>query len=74
VPPVIGNLVGGPGGGHPAGALLSGDDLQEHFGLKPGKQIGTLLEELSEAQVMGEVVERQDALAWVRKKLDKSTL
>ncbi|MEA4909563.1 MAG: HD domain-containing protein [Anaerolineaceae bacterium] len=54
--------------------LLSGDDLQEHFGLKPGKQIGTLLEELSEAQVMGEVVERQDALAWVRKKLDKSTL
>ncbi|MDH7487127.1 MAG: HD domain-containing protein [Anaerolineae bacterium] len=49
--------------------LLSGRDLQEHFGLAEGPRIGELLEALREAQAMGEVSSRDEALALVRRLL-----
>jgi len=52
--------------------LLSGQELQEHFGLAEGPRIGALLEALREAQAMGEVCTRGDALAFVRHLLSEN--
>lgn len=49
--------------------LLNGDDLMTMFNLKPSKQIGTLLTAVREAQVIGEIQSRDDALAFVRRML-----
>lgn len=49
--------------------LLSGHDLMQTFGLQPGRELGELLEALREAQALGEVVDREQAIAWVRSKL-----
>lgn len=45
--------------------LLSGDDLQSMFGLSPGKQIGFLLEQLREAQAIGQVQTREEAIQYI---------
>jgi poly(A) polymerase len=50
-------------------ALLSGDDLVERFGLRPGPAIGELLRELQTAQAAGEVLTRAQAEAWVKRHL-----
>jgi putative nucleotidyltransferase with HDIG domain len=50
--------------------LLTGDDLQREFALKPGPEIGQILAELREAQAAGEVADRPAALEWVRRYLD----
>ena len=54
-------------------ALVSGHDLLENFSLSPGPLIGELLEALREAQAMGEVRDRQEALhfaeGWLAKKI-----
>ena len=52
-------------------ALLNGRDLIDMFGLEPGPQIGELLEALWEAQAVGEVEDREQAVAFVRKRLEK---
>jgi len=44
-------------------ALIDGNDLMRELGLKPGPKIGQLLEEIREAQVNGEVQNRDEALA-----------
>jgi hypothetical protein len=44
-------------------ALISGDDLQTEFGLKPGPALGRLLDAVREAQAAGEVTTREQALA-----------
>lgn len=49
--------------------LLTGDDLQRLFGLKPGRQIGDLLEALAEAQAAGEVTTPAEAEALLRTRL-----
>jgi putative nucleotidyltransferase with HDIG domain len=49
--------------------LLDGNDLMRELNLKPGKQIGELLESIREAQAMGEVSTREQAFDLVRKKL-----
>jgi len=46
-------------------ALLSGRDLLEEFALEPGPQIGRLLEAVREAQAIGEVSTRAEAMALV---------
>jgi len=51
--------------------VVSGDDLINEFGLKPGFQIGTLLEVVREAQVSGEVKNRKDALIYIAEFLNK---
>jgi len=50
-------------------ALLDGHDLLDKFGLKPGPQIGELLEAVREAQVSGQVRTREEALALVAGRL-----
>ena len=43
--------------------LLNGHDLMQHFHLQPGPQIGRLLSELAEAQAIGEITTKPEALA-----------
>ena len=49
--------------------LLSGHDLMQTLGVAPGPQLGALLEGLLEAQAAGEITTREEALAWVKKRL-----
>jgi poly(A) polymerase len=49
--------------------LIDGHDLINIFGLKPSPKIGELLEAVREAQGVGEIATREEALAFVRRKL-----
>jgi len=49
--------------------LITGRDLLDDFGLDPGPLIGELLEVVREAQVMGQVTTREDAIEFLRKYL-----
>jgi poly(A) polymerase len=46
--------------------LLSGNDLIEIFGLKPGPEFREIFDNLEDAQVEGEVQDREQALDWVK--------
>ncbi|HMD88516.1 MAG TPA: HD domain-containing protein [Anaerolineaceae bacterium] len=50
--------------------LLTGDDLQSYFGLKPGRLIGELLEALREAQACGEITNHSAAIKFVQSWLE----
>jgi poly(A) polymerase len=50
--------------------LVSGHDLINVFNIKPGPGMGQLLEAAREAQAAGEVSTREEALAYVRKRLE----
>jgi tRNA nucleotidyltransferase/poly(A) polymerase len=50
-------------------ALLTGDDLIAELGMKPGPQIGQVLEAIREAQVAGEITDRESALRFARQLL-----
>jgi tRNA nucleotidyltransferase/poly(A) polymerase len=45
--------------------LIDGDRIMAEFGLRPGPQIGVLLEGLREAQAAREVTDVSEALAWL---------
>jgi tRNA nucleotidyltransferase/poly(A) polymerase len=47
--------------------LLTGDDLMNEMGLKPGPQIGQMLERLLEEQAAGEISSREEALSLARR-------
>jgi len=49
--------------------LVNGNELMREFNLKPGPKVGELLEAIREAQAMGEVSTREEAIALARKKL-----
>ena len=49
--------------------LIDGHDLINIFGLKPGPKIGQLLESLHEAQGIGEVITREEAMAFAKRQL-----
>ena len=51
--------------------LVSGYDIIDRFALAPGRKIGTLLEEVREAQVSGEVKTREQALELVRASIER---
>jgi putative nucleotidyltransferase with HDIG domain len=51
--------------------LVNGSDLLEQFDLKPGPQVGQLLEMIREAQAAGELHDRAQAFAFIRAKLDQ---
>jgi putative nucleotidyltransferase with HDIG domain len=53
--------------------LVNGDDLMRELDLQPGKIIGRLLEALHEAQAMGEISTREQALDLARQKLQGNT-
>jgi poly(A) polymerase len=50
---------------------LNGHDIQRIFELKPGKMIGLLIQELSEAQAAGLIEDRQAAIAFLRQLLEQ---
>lgn len=50
--------------------LVNGTDLIQIFGMTPGPKIGALLDELAEAQAVGEIKTRDEALAYIRKLID----
>lgn len=50
--------------------LLDGGELIRSLGLTPGPLIGNLLEGIREAQAAGEIVNREDALAWARRAVE----
>ena len=50
--------------------LVNGRDLLSGFGLQPGPQIGILLEAVREAQAVGEILTRDEAMALVSKLLE----
>ena len=51
--------------------LLTGNDLVRALGLAPGPRVGQLLAALGEAQAVGEVTDRQQALQWVRNRISE---
>jgi putative nucleotidyltransferase with HDIG domain len=51
--------------------LVSGYDLIEIFSLKPSIQIGKLLESVREAQAIGEISNRDEALIFIQKLLER---
>ncbi len=52
--------------------LIDGHDLMNAFGLKPGPEIGELLEVAREAQAAGELTTREEALSYIRNRLSTS--
>ncbi|PJF43944.1 MAG: hypothetical protein CUN55_06510 [Phototrophicales bacterium] len=51
--------------------LLNGHELMETFGLDAGPKIGQLLEAMKEAQALGEINNREDAIMWVKQVLNE---
>lgn len=54
----IGPVLGGP-------PLMNGNDLIEHFALRPGPIFSEILDELQALQAEGAIGDRQSALSWV---------
>jgi tRNA nucleotidyltransferase/poly(A) polymerase len=53
--------------------LLNGNDLQQRFGLEPGREIGFLLEKLEEAQAIGEVQTEEEAEFFIQNEMKGSS-
>ena len=53
----------------PQKSLLQGRDLMD-LGMKPGPDLGAMLDQLDDARREGEVTEREDAIAWVKARLE----
>lgn len=49
--------------------LLDGFDLQDEFGLMPGKTIGALLSQLEEEQASGTIINSEQARDFIRKRM-----
>ena len=49
--------------------LISGDDLIEMLGVKPGPQLATVLSQIHQAQITGEVEKKEEALQLARQLL-----
>jgi putative nucleotidyltransferase with HDIG domain len=54
----------------PPKPLLRGDELAAALGIPPGPRVGELLAQLAEAQFVGRVSTREQALAFVREQLE----
>jgi poly(A) polymerase len=52
--------------------LINGQQLMAHFGLKPGPQVGLLLESIQEAQATGEVTTMEQALELAAKLINNA--
>jgi putative nucleotidyltransferase with HDIG domain len=46
--------------------LVNGNELMDTFGIKPGPELGQLIESIREAQAVGEVTDRDQALSFAR--------
>lgn len=63
---ILPQALGWHASGGPA-PLVRGDDLARELGIDPGPEVGRLLEQLREAQFVGEVATREDALDLARR-------
>lgn len=52
--------------------LVSGQDILDRFSLTPGPQIGELLEQLREAQAVGDIKTKEEALNWAQRILNNN--
>jgi poly(A) polymerase len=52
--------------------LVDGHDLIDIFGLSPGLKVGQMLEVVREAQGVGEIATREEALAFIKRLLKSS--
>ena len=50
----------------PPKPLLTGEEIMEELHLKPGKDIGKILEEMEEKQLAGELKTKKQALTWIK--------
>lgn len=50
--------------------LLNGNDLMEKFGLPPGRETGSILEQIREEQAAGIILERNTALIFAEKMIE----
>jgi len=50
--------------------LVTGKDLMRELGVRPGRRMGALLDVIEETQACGEILEREQALAFARKWLE----
>ncbi|RPJ00256.1 MAG: hypothetical protein EHM39_05145, partial [Chloroflexi bacterium] len=53
--------------------LITGQTLLDRFGLQPGPQIGSILEQVREAQAVGEIGTHEEALEWIQRFLEQSS-
>jgi hypothetical protein len=53
--------------------LVNGDDIMEELGLDPGQRVGELLAAVREAEAMGEVSSREEAIELARRHLERSS-
>ena len=53
--------------------LLNGKELMQIFGLRPGPEIGKLLAALQEAQAVGQIQNREQAIAYIANLLSKES-
>jgi poly(A) polymerase len=49
-------------------SLVDGNEIMKELGLQPGRQVGELLEAIREAQAMGEISTREQALDFARRR------
>ncbi|NQW17388.1 MAG: HD domain-containing protein [Chloroflexi bacterium] len=56
-----------------ASLLLNGNQIQRHFGLKPGPKIGNLLKILNEAEALGRVETQEEAVKMLRGEIARDT-
>ena len=61
-----------PGNRNASPPLINGHDLMDALDLPPGPRIGTLLERLREAEAVGEISSRDDAIAMAARLVDES--
>ncbi len=52
--------------------VITGQDVMQVLGLKPGPQVGRVLETITEAQVEGKIKTRKDALSFLKKMAEKT--
>lgn len=49
--------------------IIRGDDLAQAMGIEPGEMVGELLETIREGQMLGEIADRESALAFAARRM-----
>lgn len=53
--------------------LLTGEDIMKELGIPEGKKVGLMLEELREAELLGKVSNRREAIAFLKKLIQETS-
>ena len=51
---------------HEPAPLLKGEEVIKELGIKPGKLVGEILDQLREKQLGGEIKNKREALKWLK--------